>query len=361
MEEGVRVVLGIESGEVAEEVMHLIDRSGRARVVASADDDRRLAEAVRQLEPDVVLAQPTLCGSLDAGRHALVAIDTRESVGSLRAALSLGARGYFVWPADRDAAVAAIVAAGPVANGDAPRGVIVGLHAARGGAGATFLATNLAGVAAGAGRSCILVDTDAIGADVGPSIGAPEEGPHTAAVLLRMGEELASQQLADALWPHPSGFRALLAPTAGDSYRSADAWRRVIGTAAGLAEVVFVDLGADPTYVLRSCVDRVLEVLTPEVRSFRAAARLLDAAPAVPVDFILNRAGRAELVPGDVERAFGAPAIGVVPADPQAARGQAAGRLVSGRGRTGRAISRLSRTVLHGREDEREPDYVQSL
>lgn len=346
MEEGARVVLGMESGEVAEEVMNLLDRGGRARVVASADDDRRLAEAVRQLEPDVVLAQPSLCGALDAGRHVLVALDTRESVGSLRTALSIGAKGYFIWPADRDALGAAVAAIGPALEASGVLGQVIGVHAARGGAGATFIATNLAGAFAARGCSCVVIDTDPIGADVGPSIGAPEEGVHTAAVLLRMGDELTTGHLADALWPHPSGFRALLAPVPDPQYRNADAWRRVILFAAGLVDVVVVDLGADPTPDRLVAMDRVLEVLSPDVRTFRAAARFLDAAPSVRLDFVLNRAGRAELVAGDVARAFGSPPIAVVPADPAVVRAQAAGRLLPERGRAGRAVSRLAGELL---------------
>src|SRR6266513_1845062 len=57
MDDVARVILAIGSQEVAEEVLHLLDRSGRARVVATAADDRQLAEAVRQLEPDAVVAE----------------------------------------------------------------------------------------------------------------------------------------------------------------------------------------------------------------------------------------------------------------------------------------------------------------
>ena len=346
MEEGARVVLGMESGEIAEEVMHLLDRGGRARVVASADDDRQLAEAVRQLEPDVVLAQPSLCGGLPAGQHVVVALDTRESVGSLRTALSVGAKGYFVWPADRDALGAAVAAIRPISETGGDRGRVIGVHAARGGAGVTFLATNLAGALARRGRSVVVIDADPVGADVGPSIGAPEEGVHTAAVLLRMGDELTSGHLVDALWPHPAGFRALLAPPPDPASQDVAAWRRLIAVAAGLVDVVVVDAGADRRPDVLAAMDRVLEILTPDVRTFRAAARFLDAAPSVPLDFVLNRAGRTELVPGDVARAFSAQPIAVVPADPAAARAQAAGRLLPERGRAGRAVSRLAEELF---------------
>ena len=60
MQEVARVVLALEANEVAEEVMHFLDRSGTARVVGTAADDRQLIEAVRQLEPDAVVAHPSL-------------------------------------------------------------------------------------------------------------------------------------------------------------------------------------------------------------------------------------------------------------------------------------------------------------
>ena len=47
MQEVARVVLALEEHDVIEEVMHFLDRSGTARVVATADDDRQLVEAVR--------------------------------------------------------------------------------------------------------------------------------------------------------------------------------------------------------------------------------------------------------------------------------------------------------------------------
>jgi len=60
MDDVARVVLGLEEHDVAEEVMHFLDRTGRTRVVATAGDARQLAEAVRQLEPDAVVAQPSV-------------------------------------------------------------------------------------------------------------------------------------------------------------------------------------------------------------------------------------------------------------------------------------------------------------
>ena len=131
MDDVARVVLALEHHDVAEEVMHFLDRSGHTRVVATAADDRQLREAVRQLEPDAVIGQPSLLADAAVTRPVL-AVDTRESVGSLRAAIRAGADGYFVWPADREAlsTAAAATRAGPVALDR--RANVVAVHAARG-------------------------------------------------------------------------------------------------------------------------------------------------------------------------------------------------------------------------------------
>ena len=80
MDDVARVVLAMEQHDVAEEVMHFLDRSGHTRVVATAADDRQLREAVRQLEPDAVIGQPSLLADAAVTRPFL-AVDTRESVG----------------------------------------------------------------------------------------------------------------------------------------------------------------------------------------------------------------------------------------------------------------------------------------
>jgi Flp pilus assembly CpaE family ATPase len=60
----------------------------------------------------------------------------------------------------------------------------------------------------------------------------------------------------------------------------------------------------------------------------------------------VNLARRSEIVPADVERAFGKPAAAVIPVDRNARRAQDRGRLLSFRGRTGRAINRLADRLL---------------
>jgi pilus assembly protein CpaE len=347
-----RVVLAMEQHDVAEEVMHFLDRSGRARVVATAADDRQLIEAVRQLDPDAVLAQPSLVTNGVVAKHAFLAIDTRESVASLRAAIDAGARGFFVWPADRqalsEATAATLAVAGPLDR----RATVVAVHGSRGGVGATFIATHLARAFARRGRASLLVDVDPLFGEVGAALGAPDDA-HTVADLVPLIGELAPAHLEEALWNHPEGFRVLLAPPRnGSETLSATGVRAVVDVGASVADVVVLHLARAldaPTLEAIESSDRLVEVLSLDVLSFRAAKRALDLLEPLGLDgrvvFVVNRATRGEITSRDVTRVFGSEPMVVVSAHRSVPRAQDHGRLVPPRGRTGRAFDRLARRL----------------
>ena len=354
MDDVARVVLAMEQHDVAEEVMHFLDRSGRARVVATAADDRQLLEAVRQLEPDAVLAQPSLVTDGTLSEHAFLAVDTRETVASLRAAVSAGARGFFVWPADRQAlseATAATLAA-PVTL--ERRASVIAVHGSRGGVGATFIASHLARAFARRGRAALLLDVDPMVGELGAALGAPDD-VHTVADLLPLIGELSPVHLEEALWTHADGFRALLTPAARSDGFSPAAVRRVVDVAASMTDVLVLHLGrsldATTLVAIEQC-DRFVEVLSLDVLSFRAAKRTLDVVEPIGLDgrvgFVVNRAARNEITPRDVSRVFGSEPLVVVSVDRAAARAQDHGRLVSPRGRTGRALDRLAKRLEEG-------------
>ena len=98
--------------------------------------------------------------------------------------------------------------------------------------------------------------------------------------------------------------------------------------------------------------DRIVEVLSLDVLSFRSATRAIDALRPLGIEgrlgFVVNRASRAEITPNDVVRVFGCQPLAVVPLDRRVTRAQDHGRLVSARGRTGRAFDRLAEGL--GRE-----------
>jgi Flp pilus assembly CpaE family ATPase len=96
--------------------------------------------------------------------------------------------------------------------------------------------------------------------------------------------------------------------------------------------------------------DHILEVLTLDVASFRAARGLMDRLEPVGlaerVRLVVNRATRAEITPRDVARVFGTEPLAVLPLDRSVPRAQDHGRLISPRGRTARTLDRLARRLL---------------
>ena len=100
--------------------------------------------------------------------------------------------------------------------------------------------------------------------------------------------------------------------------------------------------------------DHLLEVLSLDVLSFRAATRAIEVVTprnlSAHVGFVVNRAARSEITTGDVERVFGVAPLAVVPVDRAVPRAQDRGRLVPSKGRVGRAFATLAERVLEGSE-----------
>ena len=356
MVEVARVVIALEAPDVAEEVMQFLDRTGRARVVGTAQDSSQLADAVRQLEPDGVVAAPTLAparGTLNG--MTLLALDTTQSVGALRRAIRAGASGFYLWPAEREELASAAARIAPSGEEtEADRASVFAVYAARGGAGATFVATHLAAAFARLGRRCVLVDLDRQFADVSAAIGvAIEDDVRTIADLVPLGDEIGREHVEEVLWEHASGFSALLAPAelvpgrrGGESYRAA------IAAVRRACDLVILDVPRTIDEVSTAgleSADRVLVVLGLDVLSFRDAKRAIEAADLEDrADFVVNRAGRSEIAPRDVERVFGRPPLAVIPADRAVASARDHGRLLPARGRVGRALDRLARRLEDG-------------
>ena len=350
MSEIARVVLALEAQEVTEEVLHFLDRSGKAQVVGTASDDRQLSEAVRQLEPDVVVAEPSLAiGGIEGAE--LLALSSRESVLALRGAVKAGARGFFVWPAEREAMLDSVASVMSAHRALERRATVVAVHASRGGAGCTFVATHLAQAFAAKGATCVLIDADPFFGDVATALGATTDDVRTLADLVPVVDELTWEHVQEAAFEHPSGVRALLAASPGGRSEG-NPVPAALAVAASVADVVVLHLSRDLDERAIWCLgqaDRILEVLSLDVMSFRATSRALSVLGPVALDdhlaFVVNRAGRAELTAADVKRVFERDPVAVLPADPAVGRAQDRGALLPVRGRLGRAFGRLAATI----------------
>jgi pilus assembly protein CpaE len=342
-----RIVLGLEEHDVAEEVMHFLDRTGRARIVATASDDRQLSEAVRQLEPDAVVASTGLVTEPLHGPF--LAVETVESVRSLRSAIRFGASGYFVWPREREALAAAAARLSRPAQ-SATSAPVVAVVGASGGVGATFVATHLAGAVARRSVDCALVDLDVVFAGASAPLGAPVEDTPTAAELVRFGRDLGPEQVRELLWRHPDGFGVLLSPGRAEPDLGPVVYGRAIAALAQTVGLVVLHLPreiAPSTRIGLAAANVVVVVVRLDVASFRDARRVIEATGTQErARIVVNRAARAEVTPADVERVFGRPPLAAIPVDRRIPREQARARLLPRRGRTGRVVDGLARDLL---------------
>jgi pilus assembly protein CpaE len=356
-DEVARVVLALESPEVAEEVMHFLDRSGRARVVGTAVDTAQLAEAVKQLEPDAVVAAPGLAPArTDLNGSALLAVDTTQSVATLRRALRAGASGFYLWPAEREDLAIAAGRIRPVFDATSEdRGDVIAVYGARGGVGTTFVATHLAAAFARAERRCVLIDLDLAFAGVSSAIGAADdEDLRSVADLAPLGEEISPVHVAEVLRAHPAGFRTLLAPGAGVAtpVDGSDV-RAIVDAARRGNDPVVLHLPRALDAVGRTAfelADRVVLVVALDVISLRDAKRVIDALGLEDrFDVVVNRAARSDVTASDVGRVLGRTPLGVIPADGRVSGAQQRGELVPFRGRLGRQIERIAASLLEER------------
>jgi hypothetical protein len=99
------------------------------------------------------------------------------------------------------------------------------------------------------------------------------------------------------------------------------------------------------------------------VLSFRASSRALEALASIGARsrfaFVVNRAARSEITPGDVRRIFDADPIAMIPADTSVPRLQDHGKLVPGRGRLGRVFDRLADRLMEDRSAEGREERTQ--
>jgi Flp pilus assembly CpaE family ATPase len=152
----------------------------------------------------------------------------------------------------------------------------------------------------------------------------------------------------------------LLPPSPGEAARlGPEDLHLVTEAAAGLADAVVVHLpralGA-MTIAGAETADRLLEVLTLDVVSFRASSRAMEAFSPLHLEgrvaFAVNKAARSEITPDDVRRVFGEPALAVLPLDRAVRSSQERGRVMPARSRMARRFDRLAAQLIERNVDE---------
>jgi pilus assembly protein CpaE len=352
-----RVVIGIRDLAFHQEVLDWLGRDFRVEVVGAAAEPERLLQQLARETPDVALLCPMMARhfahpSTRSQRPRTLLVAQEMTVPVLREAIDLGVQGVFAWPEERDDLSAEITRAG-VARSFPPaaRGLVVAVLGARGGAGATFLATHLAAVFAGQGVRCVLVDLEGNLGDLTVALGVrSEDRIRTIADLLPVMDELSSDHLLDALHHHPMGFAALLAPPPEPAplHIPSGLYTAGIALLAVEFEVVILHLPRSEADVVRRAValsDEVLLVVTLDLLSLYGARRTISSLRdqgSASTRVVLNRLARADVTPSDVERTLGSRPWGTIRFDSAVKRVQDRGELLPTRSRrAGKDVRRL--------------------
>ncbi|HEV3475713.1 MAG TPA: hypothetical protein VG602_10200 [Actinomycetota bacterium] len=325
-----------------EEIFHFLERLPGIRVVGAASDSLEVSRQIHDRRPEAIVASPDVAAGMSQNGSALLVVDTRETTQALRTAMRVGARGFYVWPDEREElGRGAQGASRRRATAAAKSGRVLAVWGARGGAGATFLATNLAAACTDKDLETVLVDLDRGGADVSAALGIPPDEPMpTIADLLGVAGELTQEHLDRTLHPHPRGFRVLLAPgavVAGD-VSDPEALGTIIRHLRTAFETVVLHLPRsvdDAAAAALNEADTIVLVTTLDVFAIRHAKRQLDALSQRQLEgrcrVVLNRVARGEIVPEDVRRALGLTPVCQIRTDPAVPRAQNRGELVAGR------------------------------
>jgi pilus assembly protein CpaE len=373
------VVLGIEDLALQEEVLHFLDRLPGIRVAGAAADGDRFVARLGQSRPDAAVVSPGIIASVASlnGHVGLLVVAEKETTTALRVALGSGARGFYVWPEERDALARDARRCARAAQPEpGTPGTVVAVYGPRGGSGVTFLATNLAAACARGGASTVLVDLDPFFAEVTCAIGVtPTAEVPTVADLVPVLDELTPDHLGRVLYSHPVGFRSLLGPPEPSLAAALppDYAPRAVELLRGHHDVVVLHLPRALDEACRGALelaDEVLVVVSLDVLSFRAAHRALGYLRDLGIEarcrLVVNRAASGEIVPDDVERVFGLRPLAILKQDRSIPRAMNRGELVAGRsGQVGRCLAGLSRHIArvgaHVGDGARQPVGVTAV
>ncbi|MER7898729.1 AAA family ATPase [Streptomyces sp. NPDC096046] len=349
-----RILPAVGDADAVRSVTTLLSQLPDAEPVAPVVDSTQLidtlarlaAESVDEL-PEVVVVHERIgpVPALELIREValrfpavgVILVTSDASPGLFQAAMDYGARGLVALPlsyeelASRVQAVAQwsvgvrrhLGAGGDVFTGVG--GTVVTVSGAKGGAGTTLTAIQLALAAQASGRGTALVDMDLQTGDVASYLDVQFR---RSVVDLAAITDISPRVLADAVFRHDSGLALLLAPAEGERGEDVTdrAARQIVSALRSRYEVVVIDCGAQLGGAGAAAVemaDRALLVTTPDVVAVRGAKRAvrmwdrLQIRKAEETTVVVNRHSRAtEIQPPLIQKITGtAVAATVVPAN----------------------------------------------
>jgi pilus assembly protein CpaE len=362
-----RILIGIADLGFHQEVLDFLERHPRVEVAGTAVDPERLQDLLSGRGIDAAVVCPDLLRALrpdiarpsepdrreDAQAEAeLVLLAQEMTVPVLREAIDLGVDAALAWPDER-IELSHVLERYREAHQDTgpPRGRVIAVMGARGGVGTTFVATHLAATLADRGRRTVVVDLDTQSADVSVALGVLADGQaKTIADLAPVAEELSPEHVSEALWRHPRGFSALLAPQEAGAVVPGGVYAASIALLAAEFDAVLLHVPRPSDQLTRAGIalsHDVLLVTTLDLFSLHGARRLLtsaglDQSPG-RCRVVVNKVARSEITCADVQRVLGIAPFARIRLDSSVKRVQDRGQLLASRARrAGKGVRRLT-------------------
>ncbi|HXY72487.1 MAG TPA: AAA family ATPase [Actinomycetota bacterium] len=355
-----------------QEVLDFLGRDGRVDVVAATTGAAEIPAIVEESDIDAVVSCADLAraasksvvrrGDGNGGGVPDVHVVAGElTIPILRLSVDVGARGAYRWPEEREELADRVRSRwGRRVGSGRGAGRLIAVVPTRGGAGGTFVATQLAASIASRDISTVLVDGALPFADLTPALGLPTDPtPATIADLRPVVGELNTQHLAHVLRRHEAGFDVMLAPVDSQSVdgEGPRLVRSVLKALVAEFDLVIVHLarGLDEVGLAASgLADVCLLVTTLDLFSLYGARRLIDRlAPEGEDDpgssrlrVVVNRAARGNLSGDEVRQVLGTPPMSRIRVDPAVPRAQACGEILVPRStKAARDVDRLTKSL----------------
>lgn len=319
------------------------------RIVAAAGGSLRTAVDVTEAVHGWDNADVVLVGSdireLPPRRRAPTVLLGKGSEGDQlwRLAASLGAERVAVLPE----AAAWLAEHLSMSGSPDPGGIVMGIIAGSGGAGATTTAIWLAQAAAGHGISTVLIDGDRWGGGLELAVTAEEIPGLRWPDFAETRGSIDPSQFRDSL-PVAGGFAYLSWPGTREPVQvpAAGAVAAVVDAARRSFELILVDIGrtGEGLGTLAWDCDRILVLTKAHLKSAVAATRVLNELPPVDAGLLVRGSGTTSVDAPLIAESLGLPLLGVLPEIRGVAAGTELGRLLE-LGRR-KSVSRFAGSVL---------------
>jgi len=307
MPEPIRVLVVEDVPQVAQYIRGLLNTQETIQLVDIISDGNVVAQAVKDIRPDILIVDALLQGGLKGGALVRSLHDSHLGVPvivltvpqhPIQATSETGVTAVLSMPFSGFELVSRIQqVAGDAARAHSARASrVIAVFAPKGGVGRTTLAYNLAVAMNRGGMRPVLVDGSLQFADVRTLLKAPADAP---SILNLPTDKVIQADLENVMWKDPSGIDVLLAPprvemaemiNVRDLYKTISLLRQVYG-------VVVIDTATainDVTLAFLDEADFIVEVLTYDsttIHNIQAMAEAFDAIgyPPDKIRYLVNR------------------------------------------------------------------------